>query len=66
MGCVPSLEASEEGRKNLEEYLRKSGLWEQVSRLDLKSLKKAIADGAFDDARASRFFPCLFTFAFLF
>jgi hypothetical protein len=40
----------EEGRENLEEYLKKSGLWEQALALDLKRLKKAIADGAFDDA----------------
>ncbi len=38
-----------EERKNLEEYLRKSGLWEQVSGLELKRLKKTIVEGAFDD-----------------
>ncbi|MFH1015929.1 MAG: hypothetical protein V1771_02910 [Chloroflexota bacterium] len=43
-------EADEEGRETLEKYLKKSGLWEQVSILELKRLKKAIADGAFDDA----------------
>jgi hypothetical protein len=39
----------EKGRENLERYLKKFGLWEQVSALDLKKLKKAIAEGAFDD-----------------
>jgi hypothetical protein len=40
----------EKGRENLERYLKKFGLWEQVSALDLKKLKKAIADGASDGA----------------
>ena len=41
--------AREEDRDNLEGYLRKSGLWEQVSILELKRLKKALSEGAFDD-----------------
>jgi hypothetical protein len=41
--------AREEERENLEEYLKRSGLWEQVSGLKLPRLKKAIADGGFDD-----------------
>ena len=39
-----------EERKNLEEYLRKSGLCEQVSGLELMRLKEDIADGSSDDA----------------
>ena len=40
--------AGDEERENLERYLKKSGLWEQVLALDLKKLKKALSHGAFD------------------
>ena len=43
-------EPREENRQALEEHLKKSGLWDQVSGLDLKKLKKAIADGSLEDA----------------
>jgi len=41
--------AREEGRGDLQRYPRWSGLWEHVLGLELMRLKKAIADGAFDD-----------------
>ena len=45
--------AGDEERENLERYPKSSGLWEGVSGLELTRLKKAIADGAFDDKTIS-------------
>jgi len=47
---LPFPVARDEERENLERYLKKAGLWEQVSDLEMAKLNKAIADRASDDA----------------
>jgi putative RecB family exonuclease len=42
------LRAGEDGREELEEYVRKAGIWEEVSGLNLKRLARIVEDGAVD------------------
>ena len=42
------LRAGEDGRKELEEYVRKAGIWEEVSGLNLKRLARIVEDETVD------------------
>jgi putative RecB family exonuclease len=42
------LRAGEDGRKELEEYVRKTGIWEEVSNLNLKRLARIVEDETID------------------